>query len=219
LKIVKWGLAAFGLALVVGVIAVSAGVFGGSVAQAQEPGDKRSAYEEKLAQKLGVTVEQLQAAQKAVRDEMIDEAVAAGRITQEQADKLKSGQPGDFRRGAGQKIKGAIVNAFDTAAGILGLSNDEIKAGLKDGKSLNDLAAEQDVGNFEAQMVAQLTANIQAKVADGSITQAQADRLLEHLPDMVHRASDFKGGKIGEGLRGRFGPGGGLHRQAPSNQN
>ena len=45
MKIVKWGLGAFGLALVVGVIAVSAGVFSGSVAQAQEPGDKRSAYE------------------------------------------------------------------------------------------------------------------------------------------------------------------------------
>jgi hypothetical protein len=219
LKIVKWGLGAFGLALVLGVIAVSAGVFGGSVAQALEPGDKRSDYEEKLAQKLGVIVEQLQAAQKAARDEMIDEAVAAGRITQEQADKLKSGQPGDFRHGAGQRIKGAIVNVFDTAASILGLSNDEIKAGLMDGKSLNDMAAEQGVSNFEAQMVAQLTADIQAKVADGSITQAQADRLLEHLADMVNKAANHEGGKISEGPRGRFGPGGGLHRQAPPSQN
>jgi polyhydroxyalkanoate synthesis regulator phasin len=224
LKIVKWGLGAFGLALVLGVIAVSAGLFSGSTAQAQEPsnGDKsslRSAYEEKVAQKLGVTVEQLQAAQKSARDEMIDEAVAAGRITQAQADKLKNHQPGDFRGRGGERIKNAIVNVFDTAASILGLSSDDVKAGLKDGKSLNDIAAEKGVSNFEAQMVAKLTADIQAKVADGSITQQQADRLLEHLPDMVHRASDFKGGgKIGEGLRGRFGPGGGLHRQAPPSQ-
>jgi hypothetical protein len=218
LKIVKWGLGAFGLALVLGIIAVSAGVLGGSTAQAQEPGDKHAAYEEKLAQKLGVTVEQLQAAQKAARDEMIDEAVSAGRITQEQADKLKSGQPGDFRKGAREHIKGAIVNVFETAAGILGLSTDEVRAGLQEGKSLNDLAAEQGVSNFEAQLVAKLTAGIQAKVADGTITQQQADRLLENLADMVSRAADHEGGKMGEGLRGRFGPGG-LHPQAAPNQN
>ena len=218
MKIVKWGLGAFGLAAVLGIIAVSAGAFGG-VAQAQEPsadkGALHDAYQEKLAQKLGITVEALAAAQKAARDEMIDEAVAAGRITAAQAEKLKSGEPGDFRRGRGERIKNAFVNIFESAAGILGLSNEEVRAGLQEGKSLNDLAAEQGVSNFEAQLVAKLTSDIQAKVVDGSITQPQADRLLENLADRVSGIADHKGGKMGEGLRGRFGPGGRMP-QAPS---
>ena len=211
MKVVKWGFAAFGLAAVAGVVALAAGAFGG-VAQAQEPpgGDKgalHARYDEMLAQKLGVTVDQLNAARKATRDQMIDDAVAAGRITAEQGEKLKSGEPGDFRKGRGERIKHAVTNVFETAASILGLSNDEVKAGLKDGKSLNDLAAEQGISNFEAQMVARLTADIQAKVADGSITQAQADRLLENLVERVQTIANHEGGKMeGRGFGGRHGP-------------
>jgi polyhydroxyalkanoate synthesis regulator phasin len=220
LKVVKWGLAAFGLAAVAGVVALAAGAFSG-VAQAQEPlgGDKgamHAKYEELLAQKLGVTVDQLEAAKKATRDQMIDDAVAAGRITADQGAKLKSGEPGDFRKGRGERIKGAVTNVFETAASILGLSNDEVKAGLKDGKSLNDLAAEKGISNFEAQMVAKLTANIQTKVTDGSITQEQADKLEANLAERVHGIADHKGGKPEgarhKGLGGRHGPA----PQAPS---
>jgi polyhydroxyalkanoate synthesis regulator phasin len=223
LKVVKWGLAAFGLAAVLGVIAVSAGALGG-VAQAQEPAaDKASrhqAYQEKLAQKLGVSVDQLAAAQKAARDEMIDEAVAAGRITAEQAEKIKSGEPGAFRQGRGARIKGVFLNIFESAASILGLTNEQVRAGLQEGKSLNDLATEKGVGNFEAQLVAKLTADVQAKLADGSITQAQADRLLENLAERVSRIANHEGGKMGEGLRGRFAPGGpGGRMPAPPSQN
>ena len=221
MKTVKWGLGALGLAAVAGIIVVSAGVLGG-VAQAQVPpgedkGALHAAYEEKLAQKLGVTVEQLQAAQKSARDEMIDEAVAAGRITAEQGEKLKSGEPGDMRHARGGGIKNAVGNIFETAASLLGLSNEEVHAGLQEGKSLNDLATDQGVGNFEAQLVAKLTADIQAKVADGSITQEQADRLMENLADRVSKIANHEGGKMGggEGMRGRFGPGG-PHPQAPS---
>ena len=53
----KWGLGAFGLAAVAGVIALGASVFGG-VAQAQEPTEEGSSfyemYQEALAEKLGV---------------------------------------------------------------------------------------------------------------------------------------------------------------------
>ncbi len=221
MKIVKWGLGALGLAAVVGIIVVSAGVFGG-VAQAQvAPGEDKGAlhdaYQTKLAQKLGVTVEELQAAQKAARVEMIDEAVASGRITAEQAEKLKSGEPGDLRHGRGERIKHAVTNVFEAAAGILGLSNEEVRAGMQEGKSLNDLAADQGASDFEAHLVAKLTSDIQAKVADGSITQEQADRLLEKLADRVSRVANHEGGKMGEGAgaRGRSGPGG-PGNQAPS---
>jgi polyhydroxyalkanoate synthesis regulator phasin len=207
LKIVKWGLGIAGLAVVLGVVAVSAGAFGG-VAQAQEPAADKAArheeYLEKLAQKLGVTVEALEAAQKAVRDEMIDEAVAAGRITAEQGEKLKSGEIGEFRAGHGERVKHAVVNIFESAASILGLSNEEVRAGLQEGKSLNNLATEQGVSNFEAQLVAKLTADIQAKLADGTITQEQADRLMENLVEHVSQIVNHEGGKMGEGMREGF---------------
>jgi hypothetical protein len=210
LKIVKWGLGALGLTLVAGIIAVSAGAFGG-VASAQEPGDPKArheAYLEKLAENLGVSVDELKAAQEAARNEMIDEAVAAGRITAEQAERLKNREPGDFRRNAPGRVKHALLNVFESAASILGLSNEELRTELQSGKSLAGIADEKGVGNLEAQLVAKLTADIQAKVADGSITQAQADRLLENLPDMVERVVNHEGGKVGPGPRGRgFGPG------------
>jgi polyhydroxyalkanoate synthesis regulator phasin len=200
----KWGLGAFGLAAVAGVIALGVGVLGG-VAQAQEPDEDQPSwhqlYQEALAEQLGVSVDDLQAAQEAARDGVIDDAVASGRITEDQAERLRNAEPGQVRRGFGHRIRHAVRNAIETAAGILGLTTDEVRQGFMDSKSLNDMAAEQGVTDLEAQLVAQLTADIQAKVADGSITQDQADRLLENLSERVSDLVSHEGGKFG----GRFG--------------
>jgi polyhydroxyalkanoate synthesis regulator phasin len=226
----KWGLGAFGLVAIAGVVALGASVFGG-VAQAQEPPDTTSSwhdlYQQALADKLGITVDALQSAQESAQSQVIDDAVAAGRITQDQADKLRNAQPGDFRRGFAMKVKGAIGDVLQSAADILGLSTEEVRAGLADGKSLNDLAAEQGVSNLEAQLVAKLTADIQAKVADGSITQDQADRLMQNLTERVASAVDMQGGKFrdriggfgGFGGRGHFGGQNAPSDQAPSQSN
>jgi len=211
----KWGLAAFGLAAVAGIIALGASVLGG-VAQAQEPDEESNwheLYEEALAEKLGVTVEELQAARKAARDEVIDDAVASGRITEEQAERLRNADFGDLRRGFGVRVRHAIGNAIETAAEILGLTAEEIRQGFMDGKTLSDLAEEQGVTDLEAQLVAQLTADIQAKVDDGSITQEQADRMLENLSERVSNLVQSGGGKFHRGF-GRFGPG--SPNEAPS---
>jgi hypothetical protein len=210
----KWGLTAFGLAAVAVVIALGAGVLG-SIAQAQEPVDEGSSrhelYQAALAAQLGISVDELQTAQDAARTQMIDDAVASGRITEEQAERLRNAEPGELRRGFGMRVRHAIGNAFQTAAEILGLTTEEVRAGLAEGKSLNGLAAEQGVSNLEAQLVAQLTADIQAKVADGSITQQLADRMLENLAERVANLVDHEGGKF----RGRFGGLGGAN-EAPA---
>ena len=200
----KWGLAAFGLAAVAGIIALGAAVFGG-VAQAQEPPEQDSSwhelYQEALAGKLGISVEELQTAQAEARAQMIDDAVASGRITEEQAERMRNAEPGDLRRGFGMRVRHAIGNAFQSAAEILGLTTEEVREGLAEGKSLNDLAVDQGVSDLEAQLVAELTADIQAKVADGTITQEQADRMIGNLADRVANLVDHEGGKF----RGRFG--------------
>jgi len=220
----KWGMGAFGLAAVAGIVVLGAGLFGG-VASAQEPPAEGSSwhelYQQALADKLGVTVEELQAAQTAAKDQMIDDALAAGKITAAQADRLRNAEPGDLRHGLAKRVKGAIGDVFQTAADILGLSTDEVRAGLAEGKTLNDLATEQGVSNLEAQLVAQLTADIQAKAADGSITQDQADRMIGNLAERVGNIVNHEGGKFRGRFEGGFGPGGfgGPSDQAPSQPN
>lgn len=214
----KWGLGAFGLAAVAGIVALGASAFGG-VAQAQEPAEDSSwheLYQEALAGKLGVSVDELQAAQEDAKTQVIDGAVASGRITEEQAERLRNAEPGDLRRGFGMRMRHAIGNAFETAAEILGLTTEDVRQGFADGKSLNDLAAEQGVTDLEAQLVTELTADIQAKVTDGSITQEQADRMLENLSERVSNLVDHEGGKFGGRFGGPRGFGPGPSEEAPS---
>jgi hypothetical protein len=216
----KWGLGAFGLAAVAGIVALGVGVLGG-IAQAQEPAESDKSgfheqYQEILAEKLGVTVDELQAAQTAARDQMIDDALAAGTITEEQAERLRNAEFGNFR-GFGHRVRHAVGNVIESAADILGLTTEEVRAGLAEGKSLNDLATEQGVSNLEAQLVAELTADLQTKLADGSITQEQYDTAIENLADRVANAVEHEGGKF----RGRFGGRGfgpGFGHDAPSDE-
>lgn len=55
-------------------------------------GELGSEYQSYLAEALGITVEELQAAQVKAQDAMIDQAVADGNLTQEQADLMKARQ-------------------------------------------------------------------------------------------------------------------------------
>ena len=107
-RIMRWGLGVVGLAAV-GAIAIAAVGIGGS-ASAQTPSNAngnttpREQYREALAEELGISVDQLTSAQTAARDKVIDDAVAAGKITQEQADKMKSMQFGpNFGAGHSQR--------------------------------------------------------------------------------------------------------------------
>ncbi len=213
----KWGLGAFGLAAVAGIIALGATAFGG-VAQAQEPPEEGSSfhelYQEALAEKLGVTVEELQAAQDAARTDMLDDALASGRITEEQAERLRNAEPGERRHGVGQRVRHGIGNVLESAAEILGLTTDEVRAGFSEGQSLNDMAAEQGVTDLEAQLVSKLTADIEAKVADGSITREQGDQMIEKLSEHVSKVVSHEGGKDG----GRFGGHRGGGRGGPAGE-
>src|SRR3972149_1468835 len=73
----------------VAVIGLGAVAVGGAVGSAQEGDGPVGTFISKLAGKLGVSEDELTTAIKDTRIEMIDEAVADGRLTQEQADRLK----------------------------------------------------------------------------------------------------------------------------------
>ena len=73
------------------------------------------------------------------------------------------------------------------AAKVLGMSSDELSTALKDGKTLDDLAATagvdiQDVKDaITAVHAEEMRTRIEAGVADGTISQDKADWLLEGL--------------------------------------
>jgi len=200
LKVVKWGLSGLALAVGAGVIAFGVASFTGS-ARAQEETEKAAQadrYEELLAQQLGISVDELKAAQKAARDQMIDEAVAAGRLTPEQAERLKSLEPGELR-GFKHRVVHALKNVLDSAAKALGLTTAEVREGLADGKSIADLAADQgkNIDDVKSAMIDDLEAAIDQAVTDGKLTAERAanlkQRLNDHIDDIVNHEGGFRG--------------------------
>jgi len=88
------------------------------------------------------------------------------------------------------------------AAKVLGMTADELSTALSEGKTLEDLATEakvdiQDVKDaITAVHVEELRAQIEAGVADGTISQGKADWLLDGLE------KGFLDGGRGFGLHG-----------------
>jgi polyhydroxyalkanoate synthesis regulator phasin len=181
-----------GGAAVGGLLALAA-LFAGPVqAQlgAEEPQERRQRYLELLAEELDVSVEELKEAKESARNRLIDEAVAAGKLTPEQAESRKEGTvPDEGHRRIGQ----FAFDIFREAAEILGLSGAELRAGLKEGKSLADLAAEQGVSDLEERLANAIEAKLQKAVDNGNLTQEQADRFGEGLTDRLDRIINHEG--------------------------
>ncbi len=149
-----------------------------------------------LADALGITVEELTAARETAHANLIQQAVDAGEITQEQADAILSGEG---LRSVMQNIfnKEAIETAV---ADALGMTTAELEAARAEGKRLNEIAAEQGVELSDVQAAVQAAheAALQQAVEDGLITQAQADQLQ-------NRPGGFGGHRGGPRGKGGFG--------------
>ena len=217
-RMMRWGLGVVGLAAA-GVIAAAAlGVGGGASAQTA-PGDEPNRgerYRQLLAEELGITVEELTEAQTAARHRLIDEALAAGDIAEEQAEQLKSLEAGEghfrFRLvgHAAGRVHNALISVFEAAADVAGLPVEELRERIAGGESLVDIANTQgiDEATLKSDLVSALTDKINQAVADGDIEQEMADRLLENLDAMVDRAIDAEGpfdGRPGQRFMERFG--------------
>jgi transposase-like protein len=189
-----------------GLIAFSVVAFTG-VAQAEDPPGVGGRYIETLAEKLGVSVETLKTAQKEARDQMINEALAAGNLTAEQAERLRNLEPralrdGPGRRGIGLRIAHDIIGA---AAEVIGIGRDDVRESLDDGKSLAQIAEDNGVQRsaLRSGLADALLADITQALANGRIDQTQADRLTDALNQNLDRIID----RTGDGER-RFGPAG-----------
>lgn len=158
----------------------------------------------KLAANLGVDQERLQEALQQTTQQVVDEAVQQGKITPEQAEKIKArlqNAPGSFGfirkgwpeagQGKGWHAKGANL---ETLAQTLGLSADELKAQLKEGKKLAAIAEQQGVSMDELRQKMQEARMqaIQQAVEEGKLTREQADRLLQKMQNMRNKWESAK---------------------------
>lgn len=203
------------------VLAGSGGAYaaGQSPSTAQRPKQADRAAEQKaflddVAKRLNVTRDQLDAALKGAAEARIDAAVAAGKLTKEQGEaakqRLASGAPllpglGPIVGGHGPKAPGGPgfggrgghgfgFGGAEGAAEYLGLTQEELRTQLRDGKSLADIAkatSGKTVDGLKAAIKAKATEQLDQAVKDGHLTQAQRDKIAanldERIDDIVNR--------------------------------
>lgn len=175
-----------------------------------------------------VTAAEAKANALAKLEEKLNEAVANGRITQERAgeilanapaqiDEFLASVPGDHIPGARPGFPGIGGPALETVAGVLGIDVETLKTQLQDGQTIAEIAGGQTQAVIDA-LVADANEKIDAALADGRITQEQADTMkantVERITTLVNEGGPLHGlCDSGEGIRERlgdfFGRGGG----------
>jgi polyhydroxyalkanoate synthesis regulator phasin len=200
-------------AAVVVVLGLTAVAVGGAVTSAQDGDGPVGTFLSRVAEKLGISEDTLKGAMQETSVEMLDEAVAEGRLTQEQADQIKerAGEDGLlFPFGGPRRGFGAPFVMPEAAAQALGITQDQLMEQLKDGKTLAEVAEAQgmSVEDFQAALLTQVKAQLDALVADGKLTQEQADSVMQNTKDNIDKIVNSEGRMGGcGGPRGGPGPG------------
>jgi hypothetical protein len=209
------------LVAILGVATVSA------VALAQddgsgEPFDFQTRFREALAGILGISVEQYDAAVEQAQGQVVDEALAEGWLTEEQAEMMRwrlEQAPGGGMRGLGKggvHVGGPVLgrlgdNLLSVAAEQLDMTLTDLLDALQDGSTIVGLAEEAGV---ETQAIVDayldgVRANVAEAVSEGRMTQVQADYYLEQVEsrviDQLDKAWEY--GRHGGGRRGSDGLG------------
>jgi len=160
----------------------------------------RPSFADEVAKNLGVTPEKLRAAFKAALVARVDAAVKAGRLTPEQAAKLKeriekaNGLGLGARKGFAAKRK-AFGNRIGKRAGkgpaatYLGMTREALMAELKKGKSLAQVARDKGKGvdGLVAAMVKPFQERLAKAVEAKRLTQQRADEILKRFTDATEK--------------------------------
>lgn len=166
--------------------------------------DPQEAFADALSDQVGteVTAEDLQAAREQVAKERLDEAVASGRITQEEADEMlqRLQELPEMR----EKAQAAREASQAPIAEALGVTTEELHEARHDGTTLLELAEEKGVSRED------LEAAVKKGIQAGASASGRTAPTGEDLEDMVDRIVEREGrGGPGPGRgHGRGGPGG-----------
>jgi ribosomal protein S20 len=165
----------------------------GTLGARGEPGAYCLAFRAAFAKNLDVTEEQLVAAAKAAAATAVDKAVADGTMTADAAARVKdriaaadANGCGILAGARGKAAKGALGAARDglaAAAQTLGMTVPDLRGEFGAGRSLRDVAAAKGVAyeTVSSAVTAAVKTDLDAAVKAGTITQAQADRILERV--------------------------------------
>jgi hypothetical protein len=149
-----------------------------------------------LAEALGITEAELEAANQEAQMAGVEEALAAGLIAEAQAEQMR----------AHIQLK-SYLDQETMLAEALGMSVEDLRAALSEGKNITTLLNERntDAVTVRKALLAVYQERIQQAVTDGVITQAQADQILSQGFNFFGQ-DEMAGGRFGG--RGGFGNGG-----------
>ncbi len=176
---------------------------------------EQAAYITALAAKLGISETQLTDALKSVQLDQIAKAVKDGKLTQSQADALSTrinsgtaplfGFGGGPGRDGGPRGGGAGFRVDETAlATFLGVDQPTLETALHGGKSLATVATESGKSRdqLKAFLSSELMTSLNNAVADGKLTQAEADTKLAeataNLDARIDQAGPVAGARHGK---------------------
>ena len=187
-----------------------AGAFAATSGQDDPAGDLASALSQRSGEQ--ITPAQVKGAFTDVLKERLQEQVAAGRITQAQADQMLErakdaplpgmhgpGGPGHHGRG------GHGMDQIEAAVGKkIGLTEEQIDAQEAQGKTLAQIAEAKGMSRDD--LISTITATIKASERGQSITDTQATQVANDIADGKKRPGGHRGGDHHGGPRGDWGP-------------
>lgn len=132
----------------------------------------------------------------------INAKVADGTFTQERADEalvqveervtdMMNRVPGE-RDGKDKPGRDGVAKLVDSVVEATGLTAEELRAEFQSGKTVSDVLTENgvDIEAFSAQLITDAETHLAEQVADGTLTQEQADErladLTEKLPEVLN---------------------------------
>lgn len=174
------------------IVALAGVAFAGSKSQSGKP-DKAALHQDfiaKFAGNLGVDQAKVTEALEVTKKQMLDESVAKGYLTREQADKMAAqkdvmfgfggfhGKKHDFKDG-GRKFH-SMGNDIEK---ILGITPEQFKEELKSGKSLQQIVADSGLTmeQFNQKMLESKKEALAQAVADGKMTQEEYDNKIKKM--------------------------------------
>ncbi len=170
---------------------VTAAGAGGAVAATSGSGTSRKAFLGDAATRLHVSESQLQSALSGAYVDRLNAAVASGKLSQAQAQKIearvaKGGTPWLRFGRQRQSLRLGLIRA---AAGYLGLTPQQLRSERKSGKSLAQIAQAQNksVSGLQAALTAAVQTRLDRAVKDGKLSAASEQKILAALPKRLDR--------------------------------
>jgi hypothetical protein len=199
-------------------------------------GQRDGSSDQELATALGIDVTKLQAAYTTATAEALKQAVAAGLITQAQADQMTANGSGRFR--GLPMVNSSSIDYDALLANALGISTDQLKAAYQKAylahidaavtagtmtQAQADLAkgeyALKNNAKFNASIQSAYEAALKQAVTDGVITQAQADAILKNQASQPTKGMGGLGMRGADNLGGHAGGRGGARQPGTQNTN